>query len=290
MPTTRRRRRGGPSRLAFGLLAPSLVCLAAFTYWPLIQVLFRSVWADGWSAGNYARLFADAHFTQAVLNNLTYAAGTIIPSLLLALLFAVVLNETTRVTLTLRALFVLPLMIPLVGAAALFSFILLPGEGLLDTYLAPFGLGMANWLGDPALALPSIIAITVWKNTGYYMLFFLAGLAAVPPDLMDAARIDGARAWARFRHVTLPMLGPTFGFVLPIAALNALTAIDHVVTLTQGGPSDATNLVLYYIYQQAEQNHDNGLAAAATVLSVAALLALTAGSLRLTDRGLHHAS
>ncbi|MGA9867160.1 MAG: sugar ABC transporter permease [Acetobacteraceae bacterium] len=290
VPTTRPQRRGGQSRLAWGLLAPSLVCLTAFTYWPLAQVLGRSIWAGGPSTGNYARLFADAHFTQAVVNNLIYAAGTIIPSLGFALLFAVVLNETTKVTLALRALFVLPLMIPLVGAAALFSFLLLPGEGLLDTYLAPMGLGMANWLGDPALALPSIIAITVWKNTGYYMLFFLAGLAAVPVDLLDAARIDGARTWARFHHVTLPMLGPTFGFVLPIAALNALTAIDHVVTLTQGGPSDATNLVLYYIYQQAEQNHDNGLAAAATVLSVAALLALTAGSLRLTDRGLHHAS
>ncbi|MEO8714995.1 MAG: sugar ABC transporter permease [Acetobacteraceae bacterium] len=282
--------RGGPARLPWVLLAPSLVCLGAFTYWPLAQVLVRSLRANGWSTGNYARLFADAHFTQAVGNNLIYAAGTIIPSLALALLFAVVLNETTRVTLTLRALFVLPLMIPLVGAAALFSFILLPGEGLLDTYLAPLGLGMANWLGNPSLALPSVIGITVWKNTGYYMLFFLAGLAAVPTDLLDAARIDGARAWARFRHVTVPMLGPTFGFVVPIAALNALTAIDHVVTLTQGGPSDATNLVLYYIYQQAEQNHDNGLAAAATVLSVAALLTLTAGSLRATDRGLHHAS
>ncbi len=285
-----RRRRGARTLLPFLLLTPSLVWLLAFTYWPLVQVLVRSFWANGWSAGNYARLFADAHFTQAVANNLIYAGGTIVPALALALLFALALAEATPIALALRALFVLPLMIPLVGAAALFSFILLPGEGLLDTYLAPLGLGAANWLGDPALALPAIIAITVWKNTGYYMLFFLAGLAAVPRDLLDAARIDGARAFARFRHVTLPMLGPTFGFVLPIAALNAVTQIDHVVTLTQGGPSDATNLVLYYIYQQAEQNHDSGLAAAATVLSVAALLALTAGSLRATDRGLHHAS
>ncbi len=267
-------------------MAPSLLFLLAFTYWPLLDVLEGSLG----TGGNYARLFADAHFTQAVVNNVVYAVGTIVPSVVLALLFAVVLSETTRVTLALRALFVLPLMIPLVGAAALFSFVLLPGEGLLDTYLAPLGLGMTNWLGNPSLTLPSVIAITVWKDTGYYMLFFLAGLAAVPADLMDAARIDGARTWARFRHVTVPMLGPTFGFVLPIAMVNALTQIDHVVTMTQGGPSDATNLVLYYIYQQAEQNHDRGLAAAATVLSVAVLMILAAGSLRATDRGLHHAS
>lgn len=283
---SRRRRSRGRLLLAAGLLAPSLVFLLAFTYWPLLDVLEGSLG----TGGNFARLFADAHFTQAVINNVFYAIGTIVPAIVLALLFAVVLSETTRVTLALRALFVLPLMIPLVGAAALFSFILLPGGGLLDTYLAPFGLGMTNWLGNPSLALPSVIAITVWKNTGYYMLFFLAGLAAVPSDLMDAARIDGARAWARFRHVTVPMLGPTFGFVLPIAMVNALTQIDHVVTMTQGGPSDATNLVLYYIYQQAEQNHDRGLASAATVLSVVALMVLATGSLRATDKGLHHAS
>jgi sn-glycerol 3-phosphate transport system permease protein len=112
---------------------------------------------------------------------------------------------------------------------------------------------MINWLGDPDLALGSIIAITVWKNTGYYMLFFIAGLAGVPQDLLDAAKIDGAGALRRFRAVTLPMLGPTLGFILPIALVNALTQIDHVVTMTQGGPSDATSLLLYYI--GAERRH-----------------------------------
>ena len=156
----------------------------------------------------------------------------------------------------------------------MFSFILMPGGGLLDFYLGKFGVPMINWLGDPDLALGSIIAITVWKNTGYYMLFFIAGLAGVPQDLIDAARIDGAGPLRRFRAVTLPLLGPTFGFVVPIALVNALTQIDHVVTMTQGGPSDATNLLLYYIYQQAAQNNDSGLASAATVISVASLLAL----------------
>ena len=112
------------------------------------------------------------------------------------------------------------------------------------------------------------------------MLFFIAGLAAVPAELLDAARVDGAGAWNRLRHVTLPMLGPTFGFVVPVALLNALTQVDHVVTMTQGGPSDSTNLLLYYIYQQAEQNFDPGLASAATVASVAALLALALIALR----------
>ena len=154
--------------------------------------------------GNYQRLIADPHFARAAWNNLAYAVGTIGPSLILALGLALALRETTRLTGILRTLVVMPLLIPLVAAAALFSFILLPGDGLLDFYLHRLGLGMVNWLGDPDLALGSVTAITVWKNTGYYMLFFLAGLAGVPQDLLDAAKIDGAGALRRLRNITLP--------------------------------------------------------------------------------------
>ncbi len=275
---------------AWVLLVPSLLLLAAFTYWPLGQVAWRSLGqerfgqAPQFGLGNYARMLADQHFGRAALNNALYAVFTVVPSVLLALAFALALREGTRLDAVLRTLVVLPMLIPLVAAAALFSFILLPGEGLLDHYLARLGVGATNWLGDPSLALGAVIAITVWKNTGYYMLFFLAGLAAVPGDLLDAARVDGAGAWARLRHVTLPLLRPTFGFVVPVALLNAVTQVDHVVTMTQGGPSDATNLLLYYIYQQAQQNFDPGVASAATVVTVAALLSLALLALRAADR------
>jgi sn-glycerol 3-phosphate transport system permease protein len=286
------------------LLAPSAVFLFGFTYWPVLQVLAGAltVRTFGGTAhlgvGNFTRLLADPHFAHAVINNLIYAVGTILPSLGLALALALGLQETTRLSAVLRTLLVLPLLIPLVAAAALFVFIFLPGAGLLDYYLArlggswfglgQLGLGQTNWLGDPSLALGSIIAITVWKNTGYYMLFFLAGLAGIPQDMLDAARIDGAGAWARFRHVTLPLLGPTLAFVAVIALLNALTQVDHVVVMTQGGPSDSTSLLLYYIYQQAAQNYDFGLASAATVVSVAVLFAVSVVSLRALERGVHY--
>ena len=289
-------RAGREVRLSVLLLLPSVVLLALFTYWPLVEVTWQSLnqarFGQGASlgVGNYARMFADPHFAKAAINNAIYALGTTVPSILLALLFALALREGTRLDAILRTLVVLPMLIPLVAAAGLFTFILLPGEGLLDHYLARLGVGATNWLGDPSLALGSIIAITVWKNTGYYMLFFLAGLAALPEELLEAARLDGAGAWARLWHVTLPMLGPTFGFVVPVALLNALTQVDHVVTMTQGGPSDATNLLLYYIYQQAEQNFDPGVAAAATVVSVLALLALALLAVRVSDRTAHHAS
>ena len=293
----RRRVRRRSRRLpVVALLAPALLFLAAFTYWPLLRVFADSMMVGRFAGqhalgfDNYRRLFADAHFARAAWNNAVYAVGTIVPSLMLALLFALALRDMTRLTTVLRTLVAMPLMIPLVAAAALFSFILLPGEGLLDFYLAKLGVPMINWLGDSDLALGSVMAITVWKNTGYYMLFFLAGLAAVPQELIDAATMDGAGAWRRFRNVTLPMLGPTLAFVVPIAILNALTQVDHVVTMTQGGPADATSLLLYYIYQQAAQNYDVGIASSATVISVAALLALSLISFRLIERGIHYES
>jgi len=206
------------------------------------------------------------------------------------LLFALGLSATTRLSSLLRSLFVLPLLIPLVAAASLFIFIFLPGGGLLDHYLARLGFAETNWLGDPSLALGSIIGITVWKNAGYYMLFFLAGLAGIPPELLDAAKIDGAGAVQRFLRITLPLLGPTLAFVLVIASLNVLTQVDHVIVMTQGGPSDATSLLLYYIYRQAHQNYDIGLASAATVVSVAALFVLSVVSLRSLERGIHYES
>jgi sn-glycerol 3-phosphate transport system permease protein len=289
-----RLRRARVSLAAYALLAPSAVFLLAFTYWPVLQVAATSLsvrafgGATHFGINNYARLFADAHFAQAAWNNLIYAVGTIVPSLTLALLFALGLRETARFHTLLRTLIVLPLLIPLVAAASLFIFIFLPGAGLLDYYLARLGFAETNWLGDPSLALGSIIAITVWKNTGYYMLFFLAGLSGIPRELLEAAKIDGAGALQRFCYITLPLLGPTLAFVLVIAILNVLTQVDHVIVMTQGGPSGTTTMLLYYIYEQAHQNYDLGLAAAATVVSVALLFGLSIISLRSIERGIHY--
>src|SRR5262249_8524746 len=144
---------------AYALLLPSGVFLLAFTFWPVLQVTLGSLSVRTygspahWGVGNYAHLFADPHFATAIRNNLVYAAGTIVPSLTLALLFAIGLRESTRVSALLRTLIVLPLLIPLVAAASLFIFIFLPGAGLLDHYLARLGVSETNWLGDPSLAL-----------------------------------------------------------------------------------------------------------------------------------------
>jgi sn-glycerol 3-phosphate transport system permease protein len=282
-------------RLALTLLAPSLVFLILFTYWPIAQVVLQSVTIETFGskvvthgAGNFVRLFEDASFAKAVGNNLIYAVGTLVPSIGLALFLAVGLQEATRLNAVLRTIVFFPVLIPLVAAAALFLFVFLPGIGLLDHYLGRLGFAQTNWLGDPDVALASLIGLTVWKNAAYYMLFFIAGLQAIPRDLYEAARLEGASAPQRFTRVTLPLLGPTLAFVAVIALVNVVTQVDHVVVLTKGGPSDATNLVLYYIYQQAHENYDAGKAAAATVVSLAALITLSVLSLRTLERAVHY--
>lgn len=278
--------------LGVALLAPSLVFLVLFTYWPVAQVVWQSLTvAERGSVrfvgfGNYGALFADAAFRRALANNALYAIGTVVPSLLLALGFALALNRSSRINSALRAVLFLPVLVPLVAAASIFLFIFLPGVGLLDHYLAKLGVGGANWIGDPDIALYSIMGLTVWKNAGYYMLFFLAGLQGIPSESYEAAVIDGANPWQRLRYVTLPYLQPTLAFVLVIALLNVVTQVDHIFVLTKGGPSNSTNLLLFYVYQQAVEHYDLGKAAAATLVSLALLLAISSGSLRRMEQNL----
>lgn len=292
-PAQRLSLKGRTALKAWALLAPSLVFLLLFTYWPVLRALWTSlhkkplgapeaVWAG---LENYRRVFADDAFQTAAWNNLVYALGTVPPSLALGLAFALALRRSSRFTSAIRAVLFFPSLVPLVAAAALFSFIFMPGIGLLDYYLAKLGAPSVRWIGDPDLALASLIGLTVWKNAGYYMLFFLAGLAAIPEDAHEAALIEGANFWQRLWYVTLPYLRPTIAFVAVIALLNCLTLVDHVVVLTKGGPSQSTNLLLFYIFQNAHEFYETGKAAAATVISVAVLLALSLTSLRALERG-----
>ncbi|MBV8165583.1 MAG: sugar ABC transporter permease [Alphaproteobacteria bacterium] len=286
--------RGGRAWL---LLLPSLAFLALFTYFPIAEVLWGSLFHKRFGQpqpafvglDNYARVLADPAFRQALLNNALYALGTVVPSVVIALLLAVLVNRATRINAAVRALLFAPTLIPLVAAAALFSFVFMPRLGLLDYYLAKLGVHGLNWVGSPDVALYSLMALTVWKNAGYYMLFYLAGLQAIPQEAHEAATLEGAGFWQRLWFVTLPYLKPTTSFVAVIALINAITAVDHVIVLTKGGPSNATKLMLYYIFQNAHEFYDAGKATAATVISVALLLCLSVGCLRTLERGATHA-
>jgi sn-glycerol 3-phosphate transport system permease protein len=275
--------------LGFSLVAPSFVLLILFTYWPAAKVVWQSVHDEERGKTifvglkNFAAIFADTAFQQSLINNGIYAVGTVVPSLCLALGFALALDRSKIVNVVLRSMFFAPVLVPLVAVASLFLFIFLPGVGLLDHYLAKLGAQGANWIGDPDIALASIMVLTIWKNAGYYMLFFLAGLQAIPAEAYEAAILDGASPWQRLYYVTLPYLRQTSAFVVVIAGLNVITQVDHIFVLTKGGPSDSTKLLLFYVYEQAVERYDVGKAAAATVVSLALLLALSFFSLRRTE-------
>ncbi len=291
---TRRRKAG--TRLPYLLLLPALFFLTLFTYWPLVQAMFSSLSSKrrvndpDTFAGlqNYQRLFADTDFQAAAVNNLIYAVGTVVPSIILALIFALMLRESTRFSAFMRSALFFPTLIPLVAASALFIFIFLPDIGLLDHYLKKLGARSVNWTGDPSIALASLIAMTVWKNAGYYMLFFLAGLQGISKDAEEAAIIEGANLFQRIWYVILPLLGPTIAFVVVIALINSITQVDHVIVMTQGGPNNSTSLLLFYIYQQAHEYFDLGKATAATVVTLGVLLVISVFSLRSMERRIHY--
>ena len=278
------------------LLVPSLVFLVMFTYYPMIlvswQSLFYKTLGDKKEVfvgfGNYVQMFNDERFQAAVVNNIVYACGTVIPSVVLALIFALLLSESTKFKNFVRALLFFPTLVPLVAAASLWWFIFLPYVGLLDYYLAKFAIEGPNWLGDPDIALYSLMILTIWKNAGYYMLFYVAGLQAIPQDCLEVAVLEGANWWKKLRYVVLPLLRPTTVFVVIIALIQMLSNVDHVLVMTKGAPSNSTYLILYYIYQSIHESYDVGRASAATVVTLVVLLCLSVVSIRALERGIHY--
>ena len=283
-----KRRRPSISLRPYMLIAPSFLLLVLFTYGPVVEVLHSSFTEKGVaSLAHYRDLFSDADFYQAASNNVIYALVTVIPSIVLAFLLALALTKTSLFTTILRSIFFFPTLMPLVAAASIFLFIFMPRIGLADYYLAKIGLEGVNWLGNPDVVLYSLAVLTVWKNAGYYMMFFLAGMMALPDDVYESARIDGAGPIRRTFDFTIPLLKPTFSFVTVIALTHVLTDVDHVFVLTKGGPSGSSNLMLFYIYQQAMENFDAGRAAAATVVSVTAMMALSIGAMTSIEHRMH---
>jgi sn-glycerol 3-phosphate transport system permease protein len=279
------------------ILLPTLIFLLLFTYYPLFQSASDSLFDSRLLSDappfvglqNYLRLIQDSVFWRALLNNLAYILMTVVPGIVLALLLAVALWENTSLNRWLRTAFFFPMIIPLVSAATLWLFIFMPGMGLLDYYLAKvFGPMNNNYLGMSNSALIALSVIGVWKFAGYYMLFFLAGLQSIPASAREAALMEGASRPQVFFYITLPLLRPTISFVVTIALIYSITQIDHVAVMTQGGPNNATTVLLYYIQSLANDTHDLGKASAATFLTLVLLFGFSMLNLRVLERGVHY--
>ena len=280
----------------WGLLAPALILLTLFAFIPAAATLWSSFFSRGTArhasvfvgAGNYRDLVADPAFWQVVGNNLIYAAVTVPLSIALALGMALWANARIGARGLVRTAYFTPTMLPMIAAANLWLFFYTPGLGLLDHLTALFGFGPTNWLGQQGTALWSVIAVTVWKESGFFMIFYLAALQTIPPDLREAARIEGAGRWAYTRRVVLPLLMPTTLFVLINALINSVRLIDHLFILTKGGPNNASKLILYWIWEMAFAYLDQAGAAVMTVMTIAVLGLIAALQFMFFDRRVHY--
>jgi sn-glycerol 3-phosphate transport system permease protein len=292
----RQRRTRSGAGLAATLLAPTLVFLLAFTYWPLVVSVIGSFerfsrggmaprWI-GWQ--NYRDLWNDALFHQVLVNTGLYAmvAGPLAVALGLGAALAV--DGHRRLRLAARTLIFHPVLLPTVAIAATWLFLLNPVSGPVATLITRLTGRAEGLLEDPATALITVALVGVYKNGGLYMLFFLAGLQAIPRELQEGARVEGASEWRVFRHVTWPLLGPITFYVTVTAALDALRNVDHIFVLTRGGPANATNVLLYETYLKAFEFWDTGRASALTVLMVGLLLTLALLVMPRLERGIHY--
>ncbi len=281
---------------AWLLLTPAAILLIAFTYYPTVATVIHSLFSKGSiirpsrfvGLANYQQLAADPIFWKTLTNNLWFAAGTIPASIALAILMALMVNRALPGRGLVRMAYFTPTILPMIAVANIWLFFYTPGIGLIDQVFAELGFGSVNWLGDPGTVLAAIIVMTVWKEAGFFMVFYLAALQHFSPELRDAARIEGASRWYFFRRVLFPMLMPTTLFVLINAILNSFKLVDHLFVLTKGGPNNASNLLLYYIYENAFSYFDANYAAALTVILLALLAALALAQFFLLDKRVHY--
>ncbi|OPZ50606.1 MAG: Lactose transport system permease protein LacF [Firmicutes bacterium ADurb.BinA052] len=285
----------GPNPYVY--LIPSLVLLGMFTYYPMLYSLYISFFS--WDIftpqpvfcgfDNYVAMFGEPVFWLVLKNTLMYTVVTIPITMAISLLLAVLLNENPGWMRNLyRVACFYPTMIPAAAAGMLWVWLFNPGIGLVNYYLKKLGVPTVEWLYDMKWALPAIMIVSIWKNFGYYMLIYLAGLQGISRELYECCDIQGAGFWARLRYITLPLLSSTSLFVVIVSLINSFQVFDLAHVMTQGGPADRTNTLVYYIYQNAFRFWNMGQASALTVVFVLFLLALIAISMRFMERGVYY--
>jgi len=278
------------------LLAPAAILLVGFTHYPALATLADSFFSAGTALrpsrfvglDNYAALADDPVFWQVLKNNFWFALGTIPTSIALALLMALWVNARLPGRALVRLSYFTPTVLPMIAVANLWLYFYTPQIGLLDKVTGLFGVPSHNWLGNPDTVMGCVIAMTIWKEAGFFMIFYLAALQSLPPELEEAARIEGASRVYFFWRVTFPLLMPTTLFVLVNATINSFKLVDHLFILTKGGPDNASNLLLYYVYQVAFSYLDTAYAATLTVVLLTLLAAFAVLQFRMIERRVHY--
>ncbi len=269
------RRRGNAARrrrerAAWLFMAPALAVIAVFMVWPLIQSAYLSftqynrIQPARWiGVENYLRLVQDPEVWNALSNTALYAVVVTPLTVVLALAFALLLNRSMMARGFVRTAIFLPFIVSMAIISFAWSFLLDANIGLITYWLGKIGIvAEQGWLADPALAMPAVMMVGVWKSMGFYMVMYLAGLQSIPDELYEAARIDGAGAWRRFRHITWPLLANQTMLVTIMAVIATIQVFDQIQVMTHGGPFFTTETLVMLIYRVGFQNLELGYGAA----------------------------
>ncbi len=278
------------------LLLPAAVLLATFTHYPTVASVWESLFYPATATrparfvglANYSAMLDDPVFHQALFNNVWFALGTIPVAIALAILMALIADSALPGRTLMRMAYFTPTILPMIAVANIWLFFYTPGIGLIDQILGALGLPGHNWLGDPNTVMWCLIVMMIWKEAGFFMIFYLAALQSIAPELREAAAIEGASRWTYFRRVTFPLLMPTTLFVLITALINSFRVVDQLFIMTKGGPDNASMLLLYYIYETAFSFFDSSEAAAQTVFLLAVLIGLAFVQYVLLEKRIHY--
>jgi ABC-type sugar transport system permease subunit len=284
--------------LLFALLVgPNLFLFGVFTYWPLIYNGYLSfvrwdmlspfkLWVG---LDNYTHLLTSPGFGRILWNTLTFTAGSVGLICGIGLLIAMLLNQPLRGRNVVRGIVFSPVMLSGAAIGIVWIYIFDPRYGLLDIPIRAMGFRSPNWLLDTAWAMLAVIIVQVWKNVGYAVVIYLAGLQAIPRELYEAALVDGASAWQRFRNITLPGLSPVVFFLVLTTILASCQSFDIIKVMTEGGPVDATTTLIYYLYQEGFVAFNAGRAGVASMVLFISMLIFTIVQMRTSERSVHYA-
>jgi len=274
-----------------GFLAPSLIPLFLFLVAPIVSSVGLSFLSwdlltpPRWvGLANYRGLLHDAQFHSALLHTLYFVGGYLPLVFFGGLAIALALHQRLRAVAWLRTIYFLPVVTSWVVVALVWKWLLNPQYGIVNRLLGFVGIHGPGWWLDPHWAMPSIIFASAWKDLGFTMVIFLAGLQAIPEEYYEAAKLDGAGRWSRFRNVTFPLLSPASFFVVVISLINNIQVFDQVYVMTQGGPAGASTVVVQQIVQNAFSYGRMGYAAAMSWVLFAVILIVTVVQLRLQRR------
>lgn len=261
-------------------LLPALVFLSIFLIFPIVYLGYLSFTGGSFTRSgvhwvglnNYLRLLLTPDFWQVIGNTVYFTIGTVIPSIIIPLGLAVLLNQKLLSTGIFRTIYFIPSIVSLVAAGLGFRW-LFQTDGAINSLLGNMGIDRISWLSDSIWAMPVLIVLSIWKQIGFNLVVFLAGLQAIPTNRYEAAELDGANNWQQFWYITLPGIQSTLIFTAITTTIFTLKSFEQVYIITGGGPLNSTNLLVYYIYDRAFAQFDFGYAAAAAMV----LLAFTSG-------------